>query len=95
MSFPLNEKENRVLKKLQGVPGLLLAHDVGTGKTRTSIQVANALAQPSEVVVPAALQANYKKEIDKWAPEHDDNFHVQSQQGLAGKPNKLNIRRLI
>lgn len=90
MSTPLNAKEQRVLGKLQNVPGLVLAHQVGTGKTRTSIQVANALKMPSEVVVPAALKENYKKEIDKWAPESKNNFHIQSQQGLAVSPAKLN-----
>ncbi len=63
---PLNDKEQRVYNKLQHVPGLVLAHGLGTGKTRTSIQVANHLNQPTDVVVPAALQANYKKEMDKW-----------------------------
>lgn len=88
--MPLNAKEQRVLSKLQNVPGLVLAHQVGTGKTRTSIQVANALGKPTEVIVPAALKDNYRKEIDKWAPESEDNFHIQSQQGLAVNANKLN-----
>jgi len=59
---PLNEKEERVLGKLQSTPGLVLAHGLGTGKTRTSIQMANQLGMPTNVVVPAPLKNNKKKE---------------------------------
>ena len=79
----LNDKEQRVLKKLEQVPGLVLAHGLGTGKTRTSIQVANHLGQPTDVVVPAALQDNYKKELNKWLGSQPSSFTVESQQGAA------------
>ena len=83
--FPpqFNDKENRVFRKLQNVPGLVLAHGLGTGKTRTSIQMANALGKPTSVVVPAALQDNYKKELNRWLGNVPDNFHIESQQSAA------------
>jgi SNF2 family DNA or RNA helicase len=81
----LNEKELRVLGKLQHVPGLVLAHGLGTGKTRTSLQVANALGNPTNVVVPAALQENYRKELKKWLGNVPENFNIQSQQRAATK----------
>ena len=56
---------------------------MGTGKTRTSIQVANALNRPTSVVTPAALQENYKKELRKWLGGTPDNFHIESQQAAA------------
>lgn len=80
---PLNEKEQRVMGKLQGVPGLVLAHGLGTGKTRTSIQVANQLGGSADIVVPAALKGNYHKEMQKWLGGSPENFHVESQQGAA------------
>lgn len=79
----LNEKEQRVAAKLQNVPGLVLAHGLGTGKTRTSIQVANSLGGNTNVVVPAALQDNYRKELNKWLGTVPDNFQIESQQGAA------------
>lgn len=79
----LNEKEQRVMGKLQNVPGLVLAHGLGTGKTRTSIQVANQLGNKTDVVVPAALQDNYRKELHKWLGKVPNNFTVESQQGAA------------
>lgn len=76
----LNDKEQRVNQRLQSVPGLVVAHGLGTGKTRTSIQVANQLNQPTNVIVPAALQDNYKKELNKWLGGQPDFIDIQSQQ---------------
>lgn len=80
---PLNFKEQRVAKRLDQVPGLVLAHGLGTGKTRTSIQMANRLKMPTDVVVPAALQDNYKKEMTKWLGGQPGNINVQSQQRVG------------
>lgn len=79
----LNEKEQRVNARLQKVPGLVVAHGLGTGKTRTSIQVANQMQQPTNVVVPAALQDNYKKELGKWVGGQPDYMNIQSQQSVG------------
>lgn len=78
-----NPKEQRVINRLQNVPGLVVAHGLGTGKTRTSIQVANSLKTPTNVVVPASLQDNYKKELNKWLGKQPDYMQVQSQQRVA------------
>lgn len=56
---------------------------MGTGKTRTSIQVANRLNKPTDVVVPAALQDNYRKELHKWLGGEPKNFNIESQQAAA------------
>lgn len=93
---PLNMKEQRVASRLDKVPGLVLAHGLGTGKTRTSIQMANRLHMPTDVVVPAALQDNYKKEMNKWLGGQPDYMNVQSQQrvgrqGLNPNSNGLMI----
>jgi SNF2 family DNA or RNA helicase len=79
----LNPKEQRVVNRLQNVPGLVIAHGLGTGKTRTSIQVANQMQQPTNVVVPASLQDNYKKELNKWVGGQPDYMNVQSQQRVG------------
>ena len=80
---PLNDKELRVNNRLKEVPGLVVAHGLGTGKTRTSIQVANQLKQPTNVVVPAALQDNYKKELNKWLGTEPNYLNIQSQQRVG------------
>jgi SNF2 family DNA or RNA helicase len=81
-----NEKEQRVLSKLQAAPGLVLAHGVGTGKTRTAIQTSQQLQKPTDVIVPAALQDNYKKELHKWLGRQPSNVNIRSQQAVARNP---------
>lgn len=44
---------------------ILLAHSMGSGKTLTSIAIADALGQPTTVLTPASLVENYKKELKK------------------------------
>lgn len=63
----LEPHQQRVVDRIQrdDQPGLVVAHGVGTGKTLSSLAAADALGMPAQAVVPAALQDNYKKEIDK------------------------------
>lgn len=56
---------------------------IPTHNTRTSIQVANQLKQPTNVVVPASLQDNYKKELNKWVGGVPDYMNIQSQQRVG------------
>lgn len=79
----LNAKEKRIADRLENVPGMVLAHGLGTGKTRASIQIAHQLKQPTSVVVPASLQANYKKELNKWLGYIPDYMDIDSQQRIA------------
>lgn len=44
---------------------LLLAHSTGSGKTLTSIAIADALGKPTTVLTPASLVENFKKELAK------------------------------
>lgn len=44
---------------------LILAHSTGSGKTLTSIAIADALGKPTTVLTPASLVSNYLKEIRK------------------------------
>lgn len=44
---------------------LILAHSTGSGKTLTSIAIADALGKPTTVLTPASLVENFKKELTK------------------------------
>lgn len=65
LKTPLKPHQSRVVEKIQKQKGLVVAHGLGSGKTLTSIAAQHALGLPADVVVPAALQANYLKERDK------------------------------
>ena len=45
---------------------VILAHSTGSGKTLTSIAIADAIGKPTTVLTPASLVENYKKEIKKF-----------------------------
>ena len=88
----------RTLKRITdpATSGLVIAHGTGTGKTRQAIEATNALKMPTNVVVPAALQGNYRKELKKWSGGTPDNVNIMSQQrvarqGLKSNPNSLLI----
>lgn len=84
---PLQPHQQRVVDRIQrpDQPGLVVAHGLGSGKTRTAIEAQKALKMPSDVVVPAALQANYKKEQKRWLGGKRQNAHVQSMQNITRK----------
>lgn len=84
---PLKEHQKRVVDRIKekDQPGLVVAHGLGSGKTLTSIAAQEALNLPSDVVVPASLQANYLKELKKHVQGPHPKVHVKSMQNLARK----------
>jgi len=84
---PLQPHQQRVVDRIQRAdqPGLVVAHGLGSGKTRTAIEAQKALDMPSDVVVPAALQSNYRKEQKKWLGGAKQKAHIQSMQNITRK----------
>lgn len=85
---PLQAHQQRIVDRLkqEDQPGLVALHGLGSGKTLSSIAAHDALGLPADIVVPAALQENYAKEIRKHhdaagAPPHK----IHSLQNLAAK----------
>jgi SNF2 family DNA or RNA helicase len=74
----------------------VVAHGLGSGKTLTSIAAQEALRMPSEVVVPASLQANYRKEVRKHTKGTSKlPRKILSMQNVARKEQKLDAPMLI
>lgn len=84
---PLKAHQQRVVDRIkkEDQPGLVVAHGLGSGKTLTSIAAQDALDMESDVVVPASLQANYKKELKKHVSGKHPKVHVRSMQNMARK----------
>lgn len=68
---PLQPHQQRVVDRLQqdDQPGLVAIHGLGSGKTLTSIAAADALGRNTHAIVPASLQQNYLKELEKHEAE--------------------------
>lgn len=80
----LQPHQQRVVDRMRNQPGLVVAHGLGSGKSLTSIAVADELGMDSDIVVPASLRANYSKEIKKHV-KGDFAGRIHSMQGLARK----------
>lgn len=93
----LQPHQQRVVDKIQrpDQPGLVVAHGLGSGKTLTSIAAQEALNTPADVVVPAALQGNYKKEVTKHIEGTTPKRHIQSMQNMAVKGQAPQNKMLI
>ncbi len=87
ITTPLKPHQQRVVDRIQqpDQPGLVVAHGLGSGKTLTSIAAQEALNMPADVVVPASLQGNYRKEVKKHVTGKTPKRHVQSMQNVAVK----------
>ncbi len=85
LNATLQPQQQRVVDKIQqpDVPGLLVYHGLGSGKTLTSIAAADALGGDVNVVAPAALRTNYAKELKKYRKGPSENFRVRSYQDAS------------
>jgi hypothetical protein len=84
----LQPHQKRVVARIQreDQPGLLVAHGLGSGKTLTAIAAQDALGMGANVILPAALKANYEKEIAKHVePGTAQPTDISSIQMLARK----------
>jgi SNF2 family DNA or RNA helicase len=77
--------QERVVERISNQPGLVVAHGLGSGKTLSSIAAAVRLEpDKTQVLVPASLQANYRKEMQKHV-RGVPRIEVGSLQGVAAK----------
>ena len=60
----LQPHQKRVAERLKDVPGLLVIHGLGSGKTRSSLNAAQELGLPLLAIVPASLRQNYLREME-------------------------------
>jgi len=80
----LQEHQQRVLDKLKtDVAGLILVHGLGSGKTLSSIAAAEELGFDADVVVPASLRENYRKEIAKFTEGDSKDYSLKSYNEVA------------
>lgn len=94
----LRPHQQRVLDKLQKSDGLIIAHQVGSGKTLTSIAAGINSGMPMEVITPASLVNNYHKELAAHTKGQLPTIRVRSFQKAvndAQKGNKLNTSGVL
>lgn len=85
----LQSHQNRVLRRLDKEPGVLVYHGLGSGKTLTSIAATEG--ESTEVVVPASLRENYKKEVRKFTKGHKPDIKSFEKFLKQDRPQAKNI----
>jgi SNF2 family DNA or RNA helicase len=97
LSTPLKPHQQRVVTKMLRAdqPGLVVAHGLGSGKTLTSIAVQDALGTPADVIVPAALQENYRKERQTHLQGTNPAAHIATLQRVARQGSTGNSPLLV
>lgn len=78
----LQPHQERVVRRLEKKPGLLVYHGLGSGKTLSSLAATQGMK--TDVVVPAALRANYAKEVKTHTTGHRPN--VMSYEKAIKEP---------
>lgn len=75
--------QQRIADRIAGQPGLVVAHEMGSGKTLASLMGAENFGGETDVVVPASLRTNYEKEIAKHVDNPKAKYHISSIQEIA------------
>ena len=93
--MPLFEHQIRVVNHMRKHRGLIVSHDVGSGKTLTAVTAAECFLEDHPlgkviVVTPVSLQENFKKEMRTYGV--DDGSHYEFWT-LAGFAKAYNTKR--
>jgi SNF2 family DNA or RNA helicase len=92
MKVELKPFQQKLVDALKTAPGMLAYWGTGSGKTIGSIGVGESQGG-AEVIVPAPLRENFKKELKKFhAKQHYD---IQSYEGFVKNPPSLKNRTVI
>lgn len=85
ITTPLQPHQQRAVERMQrpDQSGLVLNWGLGSGKSLGAISIADALGKPTDVVVPAALQENFRKEIAKHTKGRSFPADVKSLESVA------------
>jgi len=80
------------LKKLDKTDAILLYHSLGSGKSATSI--AGSEGREADVVVPASLRENYKKEVSKFT-SRPSKRNIMSYEKFTKEGPSYNSKTLV
>jgi SNF2 family DNA or RNA helicase len=88
-SIQLQPHQERFVEKARQSSGLIANHGLGSGKTLSSLAVAEERGGKTLVVAPASLIPNYHKEISKFVtPDRRKDYEVISYAALRARPEE-------
>lgn len=85
----LQKHQQDALDKSHGKGGIIVNHGLGSGKTLTSMAIAEHRGGKVLAVVPASLRGNYKEQLNKFVPkERHGDYKIISYNEFAKDPHK-------
>ncbi len=90
----LQPQQSRVRDAVPHVPGMLVYHGLGSGKTLNAIAAGDQFTGLKNVIVPASLRTNFQKELRKYRKGPSNDFKIQSYNSATSgqlDPAALNI----
>ena len=94
ITTPLLPHQQRVIDKLKASGGVLAAHEVGSGKTLTSLAAKDQLGLPADAITPAPLVGNYEKELRKHFDKAPRDVRIRSYE-RASRSGDVNEDALV
>jgi SNF2 family DNA or RNA helicase len=83
----LQPHQSSALKASKGKGGILLNHGLGSGKTLSSMAIAEHRRGNVLVVVPASLRENYKKQLKEFVTDdRQGDYHIMSYEKFRRDP---------
>jgi SNF2 family DNA or RNA helicase len=83
----LQPHQQEAREKAHGNTGVLLNHGLGSGKTLSSMAIAEDRGGNVLAVVPASLRENYKKQMAQFVTDdRHGSYHVMSYEKFRGDP---------
>lgn len=83
----LQPQQQRVIERIKNEPAVLVYHGLGSGKTLASIAAGETLGGTREVIVPASLRENFRKELKKFVSKPKDydvkSYHEAVRRGIS------------
>lgn len=84
----LQDHQSSALDHSEGKGGIIVNHGLGSGKTLTSMAIAEKRGGNVLVVVPAALRENYKEQLNKFVtPDRHKDYRIISYHEFMRDPN--------
>ena len=89
IKFKPHQKKVIEYMKKTGQRGIILYHGLGSGKTITSIGIAETMDNKVIVIVPASMRTQWDEELDNVKVKDKSRYNIMSYEGFLKDADKI------
>ena len=89
IKFKPHQKKVIEYMKKTGQRGIILYHGLGSGKTITSIGIAETMHNKVIVIVPASMRTQWDEELDNVKVKDKSRYNIMSYEGFLKDADKI------